>query len=53
MLKSIIDSQIANKIVPLLNGYDYTKLSDFINNFKSTSQFSFLIKTQVNLENLL
>lgn len=52
-IKDIIDSTIASRIIPQLDGYDFNKLTMFYDNIQSESAFSYLKRTKETIYRLI
>lgn len=53
LITDIIDSQISNKIIPQLDGFDYSKLTSFIKCITNDNKYKVLSKTISNLAKLV
>ena len=45
-MKDIVDSTIASRIIPQLDGYDFNKLTMFYDNVQGESVFSYMKRTK-------
>lgn len=53
VLKDIVDSTIASRIIPQLDGYDFNKLTQFFDTVQSDSVFSYMKRTKEAIYRLI
>ena len=53
ILKDIADSTISSRIIPQLDGYDFNKLTQFLENIQTDSMFSYMKRTKDALYRLV
>ena len=53
ILKDIVDSAIASRIIPQLDGYDFNKLVQFFDAVQNDSVFSYMKRTKDTIYRLI